>query len=124
MVIKIKPRSSFARNIRMLSHSSLVHLRGLGGDLIWFWLPPTCALQMPERPLGDSNTVMQELLVVTTACYLEKAFANSFCASDMSLWKQTKVVFTAQTSDQREGIKFFSESNCLQPVPVFRVMTP
>lgn len=96
----------------MLSHSSLIHLGGLGRDLVWFWLPPTCASQMPERPLGDSDAVMQELLVVMTACCLEKAFTNSFCASDISLWKQTKmVVSTAQTHDRCGGIKLFSESD-------------
>lgn len=71
-------------------------------------------LQMPERPLGDSNTVLQELLVVMTAYDFEKAFTNSFNASDMSLLKQTKmVVSSAQTSDWCERMKLFSESNCL-----------
>lgn len=62
----------------MLPHSSLVPLRGLSGDLVWFWLLQTCALQMPEGPLGDSYTVLQELPVVMTASNLEKAFTNSF----------------------------------------------
>lgn len=35
------------------------------------------------------------------------------------------VVSTAQTSDQHKGLKlFFWESNCLQHMPVFRVVAP
>lgn len=68
-----------------ISHSSLVCLRELEGDLVWFWLPVTCALQMPEGPSGDSDTVIQELPEVTTACDLEKVFSISSYSSHMSL---------------------------------------
>lgn len=35
------------------------------------------------------------------------------------------VVSTAQTSDQHKGLKlFFWESNCMQHMPVFRVVAP